>query len=225
MAFGFGVLEVERAAEGFEGVIVGLLELRERAGKLGGALFDELLEVALVGAVFHDQAAMLQGAADAEEELVFLKGLEDVVVSAAADGFQSGRNVVDGGDHDNGNFRIVLAEPIEEFDAVHLGHDHVAEDEIGGEALDLVLCGAAVADGSTLVTLGLEHRRNDFANGFFVVNYQYVFKVHDDWLPAVIIRDGTGGMGRACPVRKQRVSVMVKLVWRASRQSRCGSHY
>ena len=171
-------------------------------GELRGAFFDELLEIALVGAVFHHQAAMLQRAANAEEKLVFLKRLEDVVVGAAANGFEGRGNVVDGGDHDHRDFGIVLAQPVEQFDAVHFRHDHVAQDEIGRDALDLVLRGAAVADGGAVIALRFEHGRNDFANGFFVVHDQYVFQVHYGWLPVAIIRDGTVVMWGACPVRK-----------------------
>src|SRR5580704_13834422 len=144
VAFGFRVFEVQGAAQGLEGIVVGLLEFGVLRGELGGAFFDELFEVALVGSVFHDQAAVLQSAANAEEELIFLKGLEDVIVSAAANGFESGGNIVDGGDHDHRDFGIVLTKPVQELDAIHLGHDHVAQNEIGCDALDLVLSRTAV---------------------------------------------------------------------------------
>jgi len=39
VAFGLGVLQVERAAQSFQRIVVGLFELRDRAGELGGALF------------------------------------------------------------------------------------------------------------------------------------------------------------------------------------------
>ena len=73
-----------------------------------GAFFDELLQIALVIAVFRDQPAMLQRAADAEEKLILFERLQDVVVGAAANGFESGGDVVDGGDHDHRNFGVVL---------------------------------------------------------------------------------------------------------------------
>ncbi len=93
---------------------------------------------------------MLQGAADAEEELIFFEGLQDVVVGAATDGFEGGGNVVDGGDHDHGHFGVILPEPVEEFDAVHFRHDHVAQDQVRCDALDLVLGRAAIADRGAL---------------------------------------------------------------------------
>lgn len=126
MTFGFGVLQVEGAAEGLESVVVGLLELRDGARELRGALLDLLFELELVAAVFRDEATVLKSPTDSQEELVFFKGLEDVVVSAAADGFESRGNVMDGCDHDHRDFGVVFAQPVEKLDAVHFGHDHVA---------------------------------------------------------------------------------------------------
>ena len=51
---------------------------------------------------------MLQRAAHAEKQLVFFERLEDVVIGAAANGFEGGGNVVDGGDHDHRDFGIIL---------------------------------------------------------------------------------------------------------------------
>ncbi len=126
VAFGFGVFQVESAAQGFESVVVGLFELSERTGEFRGALLDLVLELELVTAVFRDEAAVLQSAANAKKELVFFEGFKDVVVGAPANGFESGGDVVDGCDHDHRYFRVVFTQPIEQFDAVHFGHDHVA---------------------------------------------------------------------------------------------------
>jgi len=151
MAFGLGVLQVEGAAEGFESVVVGLLKLAQCASKLRGAFFDLVFELELVAAVFRDQAAMLKSAANAEEELVFFKGLEDVVIGTPADGFQCGGDIVDGGDHDHRDFGVIFSEPIEQFDAVHFRHDHVAQDEIRRGAFNLLLSSAAIAHGRTAI--------------------------------------------------------------------------
>src|SRR5437763_99344 len=51
---------------------------------------------------------MLEGPSNAEEKLILFKGLEDVIVGSAANGFQGCGNVVDGRDHDDRYFRIVL---------------------------------------------------------------------------------------------------------------------
>src|SRR6266446_8748317 len=88
MSFRFGIFQVQRASEGFERVVVGLLEFHVLCRELRGALLDELLEVALIIAVFDDQPAVLQRPPNAQKELVLFEGLEDVVISAAANGFQ-----------------------------------------------------------------------------------------------------------------------------------------
>jgi len=108
-------------------------------GELCGAFLDKLFEVALVIAVFDDQTAVLQRSSNAQKELVFLERLEDVVIGAAANGLQGCGNVVDGRDHDHRYFRIVLPHPFEQPDAVHFRHDHVAQDQVGGRFLHLVL--------------------------------------------------------------------------------------
>src|SRR5208282_1158861 len=100
---------------------------------------------------------MLKSAADAEEELVFLERLEDVVVSAAPDGFQSCGNVMDGGNHDDGDFGVIFAKPIKQLDTVHFGHDHVAQHEVRRGPFDLFLSSAAIAYGRAAIAFGFEH--------------------------------------------------------------------
>ena len=90
VAFGFSVFQVERPAQGLQRVVVGLFELLERALQLRGAFFHQFFQIALVIAIFQHQAAVFQGAADAQVKLVFFKRLQNVVVGAAADGFQRG---------------------------------------------------------------------------------------------------------------------------------------
>ena len=123
---------------------------------------------------------MLQRAAHAKKELVFFKGLEDVVIGAAADGFEGRGNVVNRSDHDHRHFRIVLAHPFEEFEAIHLRHDHVAQDQVGSDFLHLLLCDASVLHGGAVIAFGFEHGRDDLSNGFFVIHDQYVFDLHLD---------------------------------------------
>lgn len=66
VTFGFGVFGIERAAESFQSVVVGLFKILQRDGKLLGAFGDEVLEIALVRAIFHHQAAMFERATNAE---------------------------------------------------------------------------------------------------------------------------------------------------------------
>ena len=84
VAFGFGVLQVQRAAQGLQRVVIGLLELLESALELRRPLFDQLFEIALIVPILEDQAPVLERAPHAQIELVFFKGLQDVVVGARA---------------------------------------------------------------------------------------------------------------------------------------------
>jgi hypothetical protein len=126
VTFGFRVLQVQGAAKGFQSVVVGLLEFETFCFESSGTFLDFFLEIGLVVADFDDQAAVLKGALDAVVKLVFLERFQDVIVGTAADGFEGRGNVVDGGDHNNGYFWVEAVQPVEESDAVHLRHNHVA---------------------------------------------------------------------------------------------------
>src|SRR5262249_4136087 len=99
MSFGFRVLQVERAAERFERVVVRLLKLCERSAQLRGAFFDQLLKISLIVAVFRNEAPVLQRPPDPEKQLILLKWLQNVVVGSAANRFEGRRDVVNGRDH------------------------------------------------------------------------------------------------------------------------------
>src|SRR3954467_11578905 len=105
MPFGLRVFQVKGAAQGLQRVVIRLLELRERAGELCRPLFDELFQASLVSAILGHQATMLQSAANSEEQLIFFKGLQNVVISPATYGFQSRGNVVDRRYHYHRDFR------------------------------------------------------------------------------------------------------------------------
>ena len=153
MPFRFGILQVQGASESLERVVVRLLEFHMLCGELRSAFLDEMLQVALIVAVFDDQTAVLQRASNAQKELVLFEGLEDVVIGPATNGFESSGNVVDGGDHDHRHFGIVLPHPLEETDPVHLRHDHVAQNKVGRGLLDLVLGDAAILHGRAMIAL------------------------------------------------------------------------
>ena len=80
VAFRLRVFGVQRAAQRLERVVVGLLEVLQRNRKLLRALRHQMFEIALIRAVLEHEAAMLQGAPDAQVQLVFLERLQNVVV-------------------------------------------------------------------------------------------------------------------------------------------------
>src|SRR5713226_5999702 len=225
VSFGFGVFQVQRASQGLQRVIVGLFELCQRAAELCGSFLDLLLQVALIIAVFDHQPPVLQRAPYAEKQLVLFERLQDVVIRPAANRFQRRRDVVDRRDHDHRHFRIVLPHPFQQFEPIHLRHDHVAQDQVRRGPLDLLLRDSPVVHRGTVVAFRLKHRGNDLSNRFLIVHDQYVFHLHVGWPPLAIICDGTREWGRPCPVRKQHVSVAKGLSLRASHgPSQVSSH-
>ena len=130
MAFGLGVLEVERIAQGFEGDVIGLLQVGKRRFPLLGTGGNERLEVGAIGIVFTFQAAILQGTADRGQQLLSLEGLEQVVIRPIAQGLQSHLNVVDRGDHDDRHVRVTFLGTLQEGNPIHFGHHQVGEDQI-----------------------------------------------------------------------------------------------
>ena len=127
----------------------------------------------------------------AEIELVLFKRFENVIVSPSPDRFKRRRDVMHCRDHDDGDVRIGLAQPLDQTQAVHFRHDHVAQDQIHRMISKVLLRQAAVADRGTLVALRFQKRRNNFPNGFFVVDNQYFCFGQDSTSNEVIIRQGT----------------------------------
>ena len=147
----FHVFKVESAAESFEGVVVRLRQKIQGVGQLRRFSLDLLLQVDLVILVFGDELAVLPGASDGMEELVLLEGFQDVVISAAANSLESSGDVVDRRNHDDGNFRVVTAEPIEQLDAVYFWQDQIEEDKVRRLLADKFLSVAPVANGRTAI--------------------------------------------------------------------------
>ena len=86
VAFGLGILEVERIAQGFQSDVVGALQFGD-----GGCAVawcepaDQRFQIGLVGAVLQLQAPILQGAANRVQQLLALERFQQVVVGAVAD--------------------------------------------------------------------------------------------------------------------------------------------
>ena len=122
---------------------------------------------------------MLERAANAEVQLIFFEGLQDVIVSAGANGFQSYGDIVHRGDHNHWDVGILIAEFGEQLEAVHFGHDNVAEDEVKGIPRESVQGQAAIRANGAGVTLRFQKRGNYFADSFFVIHYEDFFCFHD----------------------------------------------
>ena len=131
-------------------------------------------KVALVVPVLKHQVPVFERPPHAKIELVFFERLKDIVVRASPDRFERRREVVHRRDHDDRDVGVSLVQPLDQAEAVHFRHDHVAEDQIHRLLTEVLLSQATVAHRSTLVPLSFEERRDNFPNGFFVVNNKYL---------------------------------------------------
>ena len=170
VAHGFGVLQVQRSAQGLERCIIGLLELAEGVFQLARALPYQLLQISLVIAIFDQQAAMFQRSTHAEKKLVLLERFQDVIVGAAANRLECGGHVVHGRDHDHGELRIMRAQPRKQLQAIHFRHQHVAEDQVGGILLQVLNGQPTIPHCRARISLALEHGRDDLAYRLFVIH-------------------------------------------------------
>ena len=130
VSFGLRILRVQRPAQRFQRVVVRLLQVLQRDGKLLGAFGDQMFEVALVSPVFEHQLPVFQRPAHAQVKLILLEWLENVVVSPGADCFERDRDVVHRCDHDHRDVGIVHAQLRQQLQPVHFRHDDVAQHQI-----------------------------------------------------------------------------------------------
>ncbi len=179
VAFGLLVAEIERIAHGFEGDVVAALEVLHGGAQAAGAGGDDRFQVLAVDGVLFSQAAMLDAALDNAFQLGAVEGLEKIVDGSATKGVGDHVDVVDGGEDDDWQRRVVHCYLVEEGEAVDVGHHDVGEDEVvvgvlreAGEGL-FGACG-----GGSGVAVMFKHGGGYGANGFFVVDDEDSFLGH-----------------------------------------------
>jgi hypothetical protein len=143
-----------------------------------GALADDVLEVValLEGALELDVLFFGAGAGDGGahvgEQLLVVPRLLDEVGGAGLDGLHGVLHRAVGGDHDDGELLVAVANLGEDLEPVHVGQGEVEQNEVeglrgeGGESV-----GAALGAGDG-VALELEQRLQRFADRGFVVDDQ-----------------------------------------------------
>ena len=132
-----------------------------------------------IQSVLFAEATVLDGSEDDAFKFGALEGFEEIVDGAAAEGAGDDVDVVDGGEHDDGDAGVVGAEMVEEGESVGAGHHDVGEDEVVVgvllEASDGVFGAFSGVDG---VSAAGEKGCCDCSHGFFVVDYQDSFLRH-----------------------------------------------
>ena len=165
VAFGFGILQVERIAQRLQGDVIGALQVGERATQHIGAGCDQRLQLRLIGQVLQLQAAIFQGPAHDGQQLFALEGLQQVVVRTVSNGSQGDGNVVDGGDHDHRNVRMFLPDARQQRQAVHAFHDEVGEhDRVAFVGMQQRQRLGSRGDGTTVVTRLVQNGAHEFAD-------------------------------------------------------------
>ena len=132
VAFGFGVLQVERVAQRLERDVVGVLQIFHGLAQHLGAGAHHLFEVLLVVVALLQRLAMVEGALHGGHQVLALKGLEQIVVGAAAHGVDGHADVVNGRDHDDGKIGLLRMDAVEQGDAVSVLHHDVGEHQVEG---------------------------------------------------------------------------------------------
>ena len=178
VAFRLGVFRVQRSTQSFERIVVRLLEILQRNRKLLRALGDQMLQIALIDAVFNHQSPVFQRPPDAQIQLIFFKWLENVIVRPCTDRFESDGYVVHCRHHDHWNVGVVHAELGEKLEPVHFRHDDIAQHQIERIVPESVKRNAAVSAGDAVITLRFKKSRHDLSNCFFIVYDQNLFFIH-----------------------------------------------
>ena len=78
--------------------------------------------------------------ADHQQHLIGAKGLGDEVVRAAADGLERCLVIAIGAHHDDERRAALRLVAVEEGEAVHAGHPHIAQDQVGGRGREQLEC-------------------------------------------------------------------------------------
>ena len=98
------------------------------AHDVGEAVF--LLQFLVQEPIGQDEVAVLQGLGDGHQDLIVFKGLQDVVEGPLLHGGDGLLHGAEGGHDDHRQVRIKAVQLLQEFDAAHLGHLHVRQDQV-----------------------------------------------------------------------------------------------
>jgi hypothetical protein len=90
--------------------------------------------------------------------LIFFEGFQDVVKGTAAHDFEGRRDIMNPGEHYDGDFSVETAEPVEKSDAVYFWQDQIEEDKVRRLLADKFLSVAPVAKGRTAIAARFQYR-------------------------------------------------------------------
>jgi hypothetical protein len=120
--------------------------------------------------VLLPEAALLEGVADLHLQLVDVERLAEVVVGSQPHRFDGGVGRREGGNHDAEHVLIDALGGPQYFDAAHVGHLDVGNEEVEAAALELVDRLLAVFGKDDIVPLAAQHDRQQLAHRPLVVH-------------------------------------------------------
>ena len=144
-----------------------------RAGSEEAEILGYLIAIVFESLIFLSEMLFLARLEHRRVEIALFERLGEVIVSADADRLDDGADFVGAAQHDDIEAAIELEKFAKHVDAVHLGHEHVENDEIG--AITVADFGErffAGADGFDVEAVNLEQGLKILANTRFVVNYE-----------------------------------------------------
>ena len=166
---------------GFEGG--DFFEHREDGFHRGTLADDSLkglvaLDLRAEGGIFALQSQTFQSFDHRQEDLIFLKGLIDVVVSSALEGFDGEVTASESAHDDDRGVELSLLEFFEKFESTDSWHPDIGEDEIIRSAEEFFEPLFAIGDGAHLPALGAKEQGEHMADALFVVDDQNLGFIH-----------------------------------------------
>jgi hypothetical protein len=165
----FIVPEVDGRAECLQGVFIAALDLLKSFAELEGTVGDHFFEMQAV--VFHllFEVPLVERTLEARKYGVFMKRFDKIVIGTTAHRLHAHIDVVHTRGDQEGDVRIGMANVCEELEASDTGHLEVGDDGIKAVALQSLEGFFAGASGGTAVSGRVQHKREKFAGGAFIV--------------------------------------------------------
>ena len=136
MALGLRILEIERIAQSFQGDVVGVLQVFHGLAQHLRPGPYHLFQILLVVVALLQGLAVIKRAYHRGQQVLALKGFEQVIVCPPAHGVDGHADVMDGGHHDHGQMGLLATNAVQQNDAVAVLHHDIGQYQVEGVALE-----------------------------------------------------------------------------------------
>jgi hypothetical protein len=168
---------------------------------------DDVLQALLVILALLQGMAVLQGALHCAYQVFPLKGLEQIVIRAAAHGVDGYGDVVHGGDHDDGKVGLLFVDAFQKRDAVSTLHHDVGQHQFEGIQFQRIEGFIAVTDQLHLISLAFQRGADHDADLGLVIDDQDAGRLAQFRVRAVVCLRGRSHHGfrrsQCCQIQSQ----------------------